>query len=144
MTWSAKGYAAFEDERTRPVRDLLSAVPDRGVHNAIDLGCGPGNSTQVLAARFPGAALRGIDSSPDMIAAARTRLPGLRFDILEIERWIGTPRSDDPESWDLILANACSGCRITEVSFPRSLRGSRAGGASPSRCRTISTNRPIG
>ena len=106
MTWSAKGYAAFEDERTRPVRELLSAVPDRGVHNAIDLGCGPGNSTQVLAARFPGAALRGIDSSPDMIAAARTRLPGLRFDILEIERWIGTPRSDDPESWDLILANA--------------------------------------
>ncbi len=106
MTWSAKVYATFEEERTRPVRDLLSAVPDRGVHEAIDLGCGPGNSTEVLAARFPGASVRGIDSSPDMIAAARTRLPGLRFDVLEIERWIGTPGAGDPESWDLILANA--------------------------------------
>jgi len=106
MTWSAAGYATFEDERTRPVRDLLSAVPDRGVRNAIDLGCGPGNSTEVLVARFPGAAVRGIDSSPDMIAAARTRLPAIRFDVLEIERWIGTPGSHDPESWDLVLANA--------------------------------------
>ena len=85
MTWSAKVYTTFEEERTRPVRDLLSAVPDRDVRKAIDLGCGPGNSTELLAARFPGAAVRGIDSSPDMIAAARTRLPGLRFDVLKIE-----------------------------------------------------------
>jgi trans-aconitate 2-methyltransferase len=63
----------FEDERTRPVRDLLSALPAIDARSAIDLGCGPGNSTEVLAARFPNAAVRGLDSSPDMIAPARLR-----------------------------------------------------------------------
>jgi hypothetical protein len=64
MSWSTKQYVAFEDERTRPVRDLLGALPDIQARTAIDLGCGPGNSTEVLAVRFPGAAVSGIDSSP--------------------------------------------------------------------------------
>lgn len=79
MSWSAKQYVAFEDERTRPVRDLLSALPDIQARSVIDLGCGPGNSTGLLAARFAGAAVSGIDSSSDMIEAARRRLPQLRF-----------------------------------------------------------------
>ncbi len=61
MTWSATQYVAFEAERTRPVRDLLSAVPDTEVRRAVDLGCGPGNSTEVLAARYPGAVISGLD-----------------------------------------------------------------------------------
>jgi trans-aconitate 2-methyltransferase len=61
MSWSAKQYMAFEDERTRPVRDLLAALPAIPARSAIDLGCGPGNSTEVLAARFADAAVRGID-----------------------------------------------------------------------------------
>ena len=101
MTWSAAQYAAFEQERTRPVRDLVAALPARGtVRTAIDLGCGPGNSTEVLAQRFPGAAVSGLDSSEDMVAAARQRLPGLRFDLADIAAW--TPA----EPFDVILANA--------------------------------------
>ena len=53
MTWSAAQYTAFEDERTRPVRDLLAAVPAFDARTAVDLGCGPGNSTEVLADAFP-------------------------------------------------------------------------------------------
>jgi len=79
MTWSAKQYVTFEDERTRPVRDLLSALPLVDAKFVVDLGCGPGNSTEVLATRFPGAAVSGIDSSSDMINAARRRLPQARF-----------------------------------------------------------------
>ena len=80
MSWSAAQYMRFEDERTRPVRDLLAAVPDIEARSVVDLGCGPGNSTEVLAARFPGASVTGLDSSPDMIEAARQRRPQVRFE----------------------------------------------------------------
>jgi trans-aconitate 2-methyltransferase len=100
MTWSAKQYVTFEDERTRPVRDLVAALPAIEARSVIDLGCGPGNSTEVLAARFPAAAVSGLDSSPDMIAAARQRLPRAVFSIGGIEEW------SDAGPFDVILANA--------------------------------------
>lgn len=61
MTWSAQQYDRFEDERTQPVRDLLAAIPRAVARIAVDLGCGPGNSTEVLAARYPMATVRGLD-----------------------------------------------------------------------------------
>jgi trans-aconitate 2-methyltransferase len=82
------------------VRDLVSAIPTVEVRRAVDLGCGPGNSTEVLAARFPTADISGLDSSPDMIEAACKRLPGLRFDLSDISAW------DAPGRFDVILANA--------------------------------------
>ena len=101
MTWSAVQYVKFEEERSRPVRDILTHLPNRPVARAVDLGCGPGNSTHLLQKRFPDAAVTGIDSSADMIAAARKRLPGVRFEIEDIRAWRGP---DAPA--DVILANA--------------------------------------
>lgn len=98
--WSAKQYVLFEEQRTRPVRDLVGAIPTTPVRTAVDIGCGPGNSTEVLAARFPEAAVSGLDSSPDMIAAAQKRLPRLRFGLGGIEDW------RPAEAVDVILANA--------------------------------------
>jgi trans-aconitate 2-methyltransferase len=106
MSWSAAQYVTFEDERTRPVRDLLSALPAIGARSVIDLGCGPGNSTELLAARFPNAAVRGLDSSPDMIAAARRRLPQVQFAIGGVEEWADGGKSADRDPFDVILANA--------------------------------------
>jgi trans-aconitate 2-methyltransferase len=100
MNWSAKQYTIFEDERTRPVRDLVSALPDIEARAIVDLGCGPGNSTEVLAARFPDAAICGLDSSPDMIETARRRLPRAQFSVGRIEAWT------DAGPFDVILANA--------------------------------------
>jgi len=100
MSWSAKQYTAFENERTRPVRDLLSAVPTMTARRAVDAGCGPGNSTEVLAAFFPGAEIAGFDSSADMIEAARKRLPKIKFEIADVGSW------RDPGPFDVILANA--------------------------------------
>jgi trans-aconitate 2-methyltransferase len=107
VTWSAQQYVAFEEERTRPVHDLLAAVPAVEVRVAVDIGCGPGNSTEVLAARFPHARVSGFDSSPDMIAAARARLPNIRFEVADIGAWI-KPAALPAESVpiDVILANA--------------------------------------
>jgi trans-aconitate 2-methyltransferase len=113
MSWSAKQYVQFEDERTRPVRDLLAALPAIDARSVIDIGCGPGNSTELLAARFAGAAVTGFDSSADMVAAARRRLPGLRFDLADIGRWAYESDATDAGGatgaaapFDVILANA--------------------------------------
>jgi trans-aconitate 2-methyltransferase len=100
MTWSAKQYVAFESERTRPVRDLLAAVPSIDARSVVDIGCGPANSTQLLAARYPQALVGGLDSSVDMINAARKRLPHIRFALADISTW------DAPGPFDVILANA--------------------------------------
>jgi trans-aconitate 2-methyltransferase len=100
MSWSAKQYLLFEDERTRPVRDLLGAIPGNEVRSAVDIGCGPGNSTEALASRFPGAAVIGVDSSPEMIDAARQRLPQFKFEVASIETWAA------PGPFGVILANA--------------------------------------
>jgi len=100
MTWSAKQYSLFEQQRTRPVRDLVAAIPDADVRTAVDLGCGPGNSTEVLAARFPGAVVTGLDSSNDMVVNARERLPALNFELADIGAW------NPAQPFDVILANA--------------------------------------
>jgi trans-aconitate 2-methyltransferase len=90
----------FEAERNRPIVDLLGRIPTPDVRSAVDIGCGPGNSTEALRDRYPHADIIGIDSSPDMIAAARKRLPALRFEIDDIATW------RDPGPFDLILSNA--------------------------------------
>ena len=100
MSWSAKQYVAFEDERTRPARDLLAAIPTAQARAVVDIGCGPGNSTELLVQRFPEARVSGLDSSADMIAAARKRLPDLQFQVAEIDKWA------DQGPFDVIFANA--------------------------------------
>ncbi len=102
VSWSAKRYATFEAERTRPIRDLLAALPDIEARDVIDVGCGPANSTDALAARFPGAQVRGFDSSPDMIEAARRRMPQVPFEVADVVPWsVG-----GGAQFDVILANA--------------------------------------
>ena len=98
--WNARQYLRFEDERTRPSRDLLAQVPLAKARSAVDLGCGPGNSTALLIERFPGAQITGLDSSAEMLRQARERLPNCTFIEADLVRW--TP----PPGTDLLFANA--------------------------------------
>jgi trans-aconitate 2-methyltransferase len=98
--WNADLYLRFEDERTRPSLDLIQRVRLDQPSRCIDLGCGPGNSTELVAGRFPRAAVEGLDSSPDMIAKARKRLPGLSFALADLATWSAAL------PYDLIFANA--------------------------------------
>jgi trans-aconitate 2-methyltransferase len=72
--WDPGTYLRFGSERARPFFDLLSRVGADDPGFVADLGCGPGNLTAVLAARWPGARVLGVDSSPEMIGAARAEL----------------------------------------------------------------------
>ena len=98
--WNPALYSRFEAERTRPARDLLAQVKLAHAATAVDLGCGPGNSTELIAQRFPGAAVTGVDTSAAMLAKAAGRLPGGRFIQADIATW----QPDAPP--DLIYANA--------------------------------------
>lgn len=99
-SWSARQYAKFENERNRPIIDLLAHIPGIRVNKAIDIGCGPGNSTELLQAHFPDAIVSGMDSSEDMVEAARRRMPDTRFEVADISKWQGEGQ------YDIILANA--------------------------------------
>jgi trans-aconitate 2-methyltransferase len=98
--WSPAAYLKFEDERTRPARDLLAQVPLQQARQAIDVGCGPGNSTELIVARYPDAAVLGIDSSPAMLDQARQRVPRARFEPADANSWVPKPEVD------LVFANA--------------------------------------
>ncbi|KQP13447.1 trans-aconitate 2-methyltransferase [Methylobacterium sp. Leaf93] len=98
--WNPALYTRFEDERTRPAAELLARVPLEAPRLVYDLGCGPGNSTALITARFPEAEVIGLDTSPAMLERARSRLPGLAFARADAATWI-------PErAPDLIYANA--------------------------------------
>ena len=98
--WSAKQYLKFADERTRPPRDLLAQVPLDFPRRVIDLGCGPGNSTELLVERFPHAEVIGVDSSPDMLRQARQQLPCCTFIEGNLSTWM------PEQGTDLLFGNA--------------------------------------
>lgn len=98
-SWDAELYLTFAGERTQPVIDLVGRValtPRR----IIDLGCGPGNSTEVLWRRWPEAEVIGVDNSPAMIAAAANAYPERHWEMGEIATWSGD------ETFDLVFSNA--------------------------------------
>ncbi|MDD5457043.1 MAG: methyltransferase domain-containing protein [Candidatus Margulisbacteria bacterium] len=74
--WDPEHYLKFKNERTQPSIDLVSRIDIAYEPGHIaDIGCGPGNSSQVLSLRWPGAELVGVDNSPAMIAKAKKEYP---------------------------------------------------------------------
>jgi trans-aconitate 2-methyltransferase len=112
--WNPALYSRFEDERTRPARELLARVALQAPRLAYDLGCGPGNSTELLTGRWPGAEVIGTDNSEAMLESARKRLPAVVFEYSDIATW-------RPErAPDLIYANASLQWVLDHPSvFPR-------------------------
>ncbi|NWH07481.1 MAG: trans-aconitate 2-methyltransferase [Alphaproteobacteria bacterium] len=101
MSWNPDVYLSFAGERTRPAADLLARVPPGERWRITDLGCGPGNSTALLAARYPAAELTGLDNSPARLEKARTEgPPGVTWREADAASW----SPDRPQ--DLIFSNA--------------------------------------
>lgn len=80
MTWNPDQYHLFKEVRSAPARDLQAMIPDRPYRSVVDLGCGTGEQTAQLAARFPKAGVLGLDSSAEMLGrAAAHSAPNLHF-----------------------------------------------------------------
>ncbi len=99
-SWSPQQYLRFGAERMRPARDLLAQVPLSSPKRIYDLGCGPGNSTALLAEAYPDAEIAGVDNSEEMLAEARRALPSRAFVLADLARWLP---EDTP---DLLFSNA--------------------------------------
>jgi trans-aconitate 2-methyltransferase len=86
-TWDDAQYRKFIDARTRPAAELLARVPLPAAERVLDLGCGPGNSTELLVRRWPNARVTGVDNSPEMLKAARAALPQLEFVLADVAQF---------------------------------------------------------
>lgn len=100
MNWSPGQYLRFADHRLRPGVELIRQIPDIDPGTVFDLGCGPGNLTAELAARFPAARVIGIDASAEMLARAASDYQTIEFETASIDTW--TPE----EPADIIFSNA--------------------------------------
>lgn len=96
--WDPDVYLSFNDHRDRPAQDLLGRVHAQTARRVVDLGCGAGNLTGLLTRRWPMAEVEALDSSPEMVQAARER--GVDARVRDVRDW--QPRPDT----DVVLCNA--------------------------------------
>ena len=99
MPWDPRQYLNFERERLRPAVDLLSRVILESPRTILDLGCGAGNVTRLLAERWPEASVTGVDNSAEMLAKARVALPAAAWIEADLRSWTPSPV-------DLVFSNA--------------------------------------
>lgn len=99
MRWDPAQYSHFADERARPFLDLAARIGHGSPRRVVDLGCGPGDLTALLAARWPSAVVEGLDSSPEMISRAAL-VEGVSFRVEDVTAWTM------PSDADVVLSNA--------------------------------------
>ena len=87
MSWSPEQYLKFAQPRLRPAIDLLDRIVLEQPKEICDLGCGAGNVTAILAARWPGARISGVDTSAAMLARAAQALPQVTWQQQSLGEW---------------------------------------------------------
>lgn len=114
MPWNPALYSAFRQQRLQPALDLLARVPLEAPRRVYDLGCGPGEVTRLMAERWPGAKITGLDSDKNMLetaAAEPSPVSWVQGDIADFQT------ADTP---DLIYSNAAlNWVEAHETVFPR-------------------------
>lgn len=101
--WNSEQYLKFGNERTQPAVDLANRIMADSPRKIVDIGCGPGNSTAVLANKFKGAYILGIDNSPGMLESARKAYPELDFKLCDAS----TDLPGLGSGFDIVFSNAC-------------------------------------
>jgi len=104
--WKPALYLSFEKERTQPSIDLAARIDAENPRRVLDIGCGPGNSTQVLRRRWPGAEITGLDSSEAMLGQARDRYPEAKYPGIQWVRADATGDLSHLGLFDIVFSNA--------------------------------------
>lgn len=99
-SWNPDLYLQFKEERTQPARDLAARIVHEKPKDIVDLGCGPGNSTQVLRDRWPEADILGVDNSTEMIEKARAYCLQGSWLLADLRDW------NPDDSWDIVFSCA--------------------------------------
>lgn len=98
--WQPDLYLQFKSERTQPSIDLVSKINQVNPKRIIDIGCGPGNSTQILAQKWPKSKIVGIDSSASMIEKAKQDYPNQEWIIANASSY------ESEMKFDIVFSNA--------------------------------------
>jgi trans-aconitate 2-methyltransferase len=106
MSWEPEQYLKYASERLRPALDLMARIDLAAPRSVVDLGCGAGNVTRILAQRWPRAHFIGVDNSAEMLAKARGTGPdgaNIEWCLADLAEWVGATA---PASIDLVFSNA--------------------------------------
>ncbi len=105
---AAESYDSYAKVQAEVARKLAAKLPQTqnitGKYRILELGCGTGNFTSLLADRYPDAEITGLDFSPEMIARAKHKLldGNIEFVIAEGEEYL---ENHADESFNLIASN---------------------------------------
>lgn len=98
MRWNPELYEKNHSYVIQGGADLVSLLEPEACEKVLDVGCGAGQLTATIAAA--GALVHGIDNSPEMIARAKERYPGLNFEVADVTTF------DPPREYDAVFSNA--------------------------------------
>jgi trans-aconitate 2-methyltransferase len=93
VRWDPQQYGQFAGERARPFLDLISRIGASSPRRVVDLGCGSGELTALLAARWPSAVVEGIDSSAEMVSSAAPA-DRVTLRVEDVTSWTPAPDAD--------------------------------------------------
>ena len=147
-SWDPGQYLKFADHRLRPALDLMGRIPLADPERIYDLGCGSGNVTRLLAERWPGAAVAGVDNSPQMLQRARATASRVRWqqgDLADwqpdavptllysnaVIQWLADHGELIPRLWSLLPSGGCLAVQAPlswELPSHRLIRETLAGG----------------
>ena len=100
MTWNPEQYLKFAEPRLRPAVDLLTRIDAVNPARVFDLGCGAGNVTHLLKARWPDSQITGVDDSAEMLERASKSVAEVNWVQQSLADW-------QPEhAVDVIYSNA--------------------------------------
>ena len=103
--WNADDYAKHSSSQYKWAQELIPKLKLSGSEALLDIGCGDGKITAVLAKSLPDGCVVGIDSSEDMVTLAQHAFPSDAYPNLSFQRMDARALTFQ-EKFDRVFSNA--------------------------------------